>query len=304
VLSIIKEVVSATQLVDEWGFDPTKSETSLTLFTPDQLKSLAQQITQSVTYKEATVFSSFLALQKTGQKKFTVERPEGKGVISSDTQLVIESWGSRTQKAILTVFADFTGTISKPTDTEAASVTAKSRSMRATDPAGGPGGVNRYHFVFRIDRFNSEGQLTNDEWFCFTFNTSASEVGVLVKGYEASDTWKNIKYECVYDGVNRWCGNCTHDGTAFTCCSPHTSAFTSFDFVPIQKSSGTGINMVLIIVPAAVVSGLGVILLIALYCICVSRRPLLPLFVADGKGNEWTPECNGCPTARPMPYHV
>uniref|UniRef100_A0A7S1HS50 Uncharacterized protein n=1 Tax=Eutreptiella gymnastica TaxID=73025 RepID=A0A7S1HS50_9EUGL len=175
--------------------------------------------------------------------------------------------------------------MTEPDTNALSSTTASSRSNRRkiVDPFGDlkpknlTGNVrNQYNFIMKIDRLAADGKLMNDVPFCFKFDSNASVVTVLVQ-HDFESTWHNIITQCTGEGVHQWCGNCTHDLEHFSCCVPHTSTFTAISLPDISSrgmamQSSSSVNIVMIIAPAAAVTGLAVVLLTALYCTCVSKR--------------------------------
>jgi len=249
------------------GYYPAEAQSSLSTLNADQLKALAARITETVTYHLDTAHVSFVSLLSSTARMVLTQPPSTNSATSS-SELVITAWGEGVTKAVVSVFNDFTGGFTQPTAEETSLLVTNRATARSGSTSVNP---TKFLHLFKVDRIQDEGQLMNHVPFCFTFNSSVQQVGVLVQ-QDGDPRWYAINEEC----SEGWCGNCTSNGPDFSCCSPHTSTFymfTSAGLSPLDSTApGSGLNMILLVVPAAVLIVVGLLFLIALYCFCVSRR--------------------------------
>ena len=316
----MKTILSSQQIQEDFDFDPFTS--SVTQLTTDQLSALASAIIDSVVYELQGANTFFVSLLNTTATVDLYQPSGGDGSVGG-SQLSIDDWGDGVAKVIAQTFSEFFGNgISVPNANALSSTTASSRrsvrqSTEGLSPEAAPtratGAKNFFFFfLFKIDRMAADGTLKNDVRFCFKFDSNATTVGVLVQ-HNGDNAWHNINSQCAGEGLNRWCGNCTHNLGHFSCCNPHTSTFTAYAVPETVATAGpsSGINMVMIIAPAAAVSGFAVVLLIAVYCICVSRRGASLTSLSGQPWEQWSQEYgdvlhNTTPSASDYgsPYHA
>ena len=240
----MKAVLSSLQISEEMGFDPASQ--TISQLSSQQLKDLAARITESVTYEQTSIHTFFVLLLNQSAQ-MTLSQPSGAGGVAGGSTLSIDSWGEGVAKAILETYNDFVQNgISQPGANALSSTTATSRrTVRQSSPTAEIL-EKAFSFILKVDRLAADGTLKNDVPFCFKFDSNASSVGVLVK-HDSDPGWHNINSQCTGEGVNRWCGNCTHHRGHYTCCVAHTSTFTAFAVPETATAAApsSGINLVM-----------------------------------------------------------